>query len=125
MGSEESDEDDQQPAELSEWNCYMQVPITSALKKENPLLWWKVCLFVYTENLTNIQTQKNALEYPAFARMAKDYLAIPATSTSVERLFSSSKHICTATRSALKAETITMAMSVKHWLRSGLISMDV
>jgi hypothetical protein len=65
--------------------------------------------------------QENALEFPAYASMAKDYLAMPATSTNVERLFSSSKHICRATRSALKAETISQAMSVKHWLRSGLI----
>jgi len=44
----------------------------------NPLLWWK----------------KHATEFPTIARMARDYLAIPATSVSVERVFSKSRHIC-------------------------------
>lgn len=35
--------------------------------------------------------------------MARDFLAIPVTSTSVERVFSRSRHICTDVRSSLQA----------------------
>ena len=49
-------------------------------------------------------------------------LAIPAVSVSVERLFSSSRLLCTDVRSLLKAETITKAMCTKEWLREGVVA---
>lgn len=52
--------------------------------------------------------------------MARDYLAIPATSVSVERIFSKSRHICQDLRSSLRAETVKQALLTKCWLRSGL-----
>ena len=55
--------------------------------------------------------------------MARDYLAIPATSVSVERVFSKSRHICTDLRSSLKAETVTQALLTKAWIHSGLFEM--
>jgi hypothetical protein len=55
------------------------------------------------------------------AYMSRDYLAIPATSISVERLFSTSRHLCTDVRNSLKAETITQSMCAKHWIRQGLL----
>lgn len=53
--------------------------------------------------------------------MSRDYLAIPATSISVERLFSISHHLCTDVWNSLKAETITQSMCAKHWIRQGLL----
>jgi hypothetical protein len=53
--------------------------------------------------------------------MARDFLAIPATSISVERVFSKSRHICTDLRSSLKAETISEALLSKVWIKSGLL----
>lgn len=55
--------------------------------------------------------------------MARDYLAIPATSISVERVFSKSRHICSDLRSSLKEDTIKMALLTKEWIRSGLFEM--
>jgi len=73
----------------------------------NPLLWWKI----------------HATEFPTIALMARDYLAIPATSVSVEHVFSKSRHICTDLRSSLKESTIKMALLTKVWIRSGLFEM--
>jgi hypothetical protein len=55
--------------------------------------------------------------------MARDYLAIPATSVSVERVFSKSRHICSSLRSSLKEDTIKMALLTKVWIRDGLFEM--
>lgn len=73
----------------------------------NPLLWWKIY----------------AAEYPTLARMVWDYLAIPAMSVSVERIFSKSRHICSNLRSSLKEESIRMALLTKAWIQSGLFEM--
>ncbi|KAL1939855.1 hypothetical protein VTO73DRAFT_9555 [Trametes versicolor] len=74
----------------------------------DPLSWWK----------------KHAVSFPVIARMARDFLAIPATSVAVERLFSKSRHLCTDVRASLRALTITEAMCVKYWIRSGLLSIQ-
>ncbi|KIL56765.1 hypothetical protein M378DRAFT_37370, partial [Amanita muscaria Koide BX008] len=58
----------------------------------------------------------HATEFPIISRMARDYLAIPATSVSVERVFSKSRHICSNLRSSLKEKTITMALLTKVWI---------
>ncbi|KAF5378354.1 hypothetical protein D9615_002986 [Tricholomella constricta] len=70
-----------------------------------PLLWWK----------------HNEREFPIIAKMARDFLAIPGTSVSVERLFSKSRHICTDLRSSLKARTIMQSLLTKVWIKSGLL----
>jgi len=64
-----------------------------------------------------------ATEFPILAQMARDFLAIPATSVSVEQVFSKSRHICNSLRSSLKEKTITMALLTKVWIRSGLFEM--
>ena len=67
--------------------------------------------------------QVHATEFPTIAQMARDYLAIPATSVSVEQVFSKSQHICRNLRSSLKEKTITMALLTKVWIWSGLFEM--
>ena len=91
----------------------------------NPLLWWKVStLFIQLYPFIIIICFKmHASEFPIIAQMAWDYLAIPATSVSVERVFSQSRHICNNLRSSLKEKTITMALLTKVWIRSGLFEM--
>lgn len=59
--------------------------------------------------------------FPTVARMARDFLPIPATSVSVERVFSKSRHICTDLRSSLRAETVREALLTKVWIRNGLL----
>ncbi|EIN07766.1 hypothetical protein PUNSTDRAFT_70285, partial [Punctularia strigosozonata HHB-11173 SS5] len=61
--------------------------------------------------------------FPILSRMARDFLAIPATSVSVERVFSKSRHICSDLRSSLRAETIQQALLTKVWIRSGLLNL--
>ena len=53
------------------------------------------------------------------ARIAHDILAIPGVSISVERLFSSSKHTLSDSRSSLTAESASKTVVAKEWLRRG------
>ncbi|KAF7351928.1 HATC-domain-containing protein [Mycena venus] len=82
----------------------------SAFKNYNgdrnaPLTWWK----------------EHEHEFPIISRMARDFLAIPGTSVSVERLFSSARHLCHESRSSLKPSTISEAMLTKMWIKDGLL----
>ena len=65
-----------------------------------------------------------APRFPTIACMARDYLAIPGTSVSVEHTFSKSRHICTDLRSSLKARTVREALLTKTWIRAGLFKMN-
>ena len=70
-------------------------------RNEDVLLWWKL----------------NANIYPNLSRMARDYLAIPATSTSSERLFSGGKHLISDTRACLSPSSIQACQCLKSWLK--------
>ncbi|KAF7362862.1 Dimer-Tnp-hAT domain-containing protein [Mycena venus] len=72
---------------------------------DGPLLWWK----------------EFAHHFPVVARMARDFLAIPGTSVSVERLFSKSRHLCHEAQGSMKAETIMKAMLTKMWIKAGYL----
>jgi hypothetical protein len=47
--------------------------------------------------------------------MARDYLAIPATSAPAERIFSSASDVITQDRARLAANTIRALMCLKYW----------
>jgi hypothetical protein len=68
--------------------------------------------------LTNLN-QTHALDYPVLARIAQDILAIPGVSISVERLFTSSKHTLSDTRSSLTAVSASKTVVTKEWLKKG------
>ncbi len=53
--------------------------------------------------------------YPSVSRMARDYLAIPASSASVEREFSDAKLLVTDRRCSLDSETIEAIKLLKSW----------
>jgi hypothetical protein len=53
--------------------------------------------------------------------MVRDFVAIPGTSVSVERLFSSARNLCHETRASMKSDTITEAMLTKMWIKAGLL----
>ncbi|KAF5366752.1 hypothetical protein D9758_006529 [Tetrapyrgos nigripes] len=79
-----------------------------------PLDWWK----------KHAKITEDTRGFLIISRIARDFLAIPGTSVSVERLFSSSRHLCSDLRSSMKAETTTLAMCAKVWLKSGLFEFD-
>lgn len=64
--------------------------VSSISLDSDPLLWWK----------------NNESTYPLIAKLAKHYLAIPATSVPSERVFSTAGDIVTASRSALTADNV-------------------
>ncbi len=111
------------PTESQEGDREMGEPLAEDILL-NPLLWWKVSMsFNLGFRNTSIGHQIHAPKFPIIARMARDYLAIPATSVSVERVFSKSRHICSNLRSSLKEDTVKMALLVKVWIQSGLFEM--
>ncbi|KIK81076.1 hypothetical protein PAXRUDRAFT_156942, partial [Paxillus rubicundulus Ve08.2h10] len=57
--------------------------------------------------------------FPVLSRIARDILAIPAVSISVERLFSSSKHTLSDSRLSLTAESASLMVISKEWLKLG------
>ena len=65
----------------------------------NPLEYWKL----------------HALKYPVLSFMARRYLAIPATSASIERIFSISSNIITKSRNRLEPETVRQIVLLKSW----------
>jgi hypothetical protein len=87
----------------------------------NALKWWKVSspLYFHSSLLTIIFLQIYANHFPVLACIARDVLAIPGVSISVERLFSSSKHTLSDTRSSLSAESASKTVVAKEWLKKG------
>jgi hAT family C-terminal dimerisation region len=63
------------------------------------LQWWK----------------QNAQAYPCLARIARDYLAIPATSAPAERVFSGGVDLVPDKRGSLDEETIRMSLCLDSW----------
>ena len=53
--------------------------------------------------------------YPNLSRMASDYLAIPATSVPVERLFSEAGLLITERRNHLNVDTIRSCVCLDSW----------
>ncbi|KAJ7716962.1 hypothetical protein DFH07DRAFT_682253, partial [Mycena maculata] len=57
---------------------------------------------------------------PFMARVARDILAIPGVSISVECLFSSVKHTLLDACLSMTAETAAVDIVMKEWLKSGI-----
>ncbi|EXX64062.1 hypothetical protein RirG_146400 [Rhizophagus irregularis DAOM 197198w] len=60
----------------------------------------------------------NESQYPHLAAMARDYLAIPATSVPIERAFSGGTDLVTQKRCSLSPETIKACMCLKSWWKN-------
>lgn len=82
---------------VDELQVYLTLPTIDGQIK--PLEWWKI----------------NELQYPNLARMARDYLAIPATSVPSEQCFSISKNLITNNRNRLLGKTTRACICLKSW----------
>ena len=56
-------------------------------------------------------------KYPVLAAMARDFLAVPATSAPSERAFSLGRQVVSTWRHALEADTIQQIMCLKAWMK--------
>ena len=65
------------------------------------------------QNYTNgKRLVSNSIKYPTLVQLAKQYLAIPASSVPSERAFSAAGHIANERRSCLLPDSITMLVLV-------------
>jgi len=69
--------------------------------KDDPLAWWKA----------------NEGSYPTVSRLARDKLALLATSAASEQAFSSAGHVVSELRCSLETSTITNLMVMQGLLR--------
>ena len=60
--------------------------------------------------------------YPIMAKIARDVLAIPATTVDMEREFSIAADLATSKRSSMSAEQIRQLMCLKSWIEGGLFN---
>lgn len=87
----------------NEYNAYISLSLAD--ENTNSLEWWKA----YQPN------------FPNLSRMARDYLAIPATSVPSEQCFSIGKNLITDKRNCLAGKTIRACMCLRSWWSTDLI----
>lgn len=87
----------------NEFKIYLSLPLCD--EDTDPLTWWK----------------SNQLQFPTLSNMARDYLAIPATSVPSEEIFSLGKNLITDKRNRLAGKTIRVCLCLKSWWTGGLI----
>ena len=75
-----------------ELSRYIEGPLCD--RKSDPLNWWK----------------ENEMNFPNIAKLAKTYLAIPATSVPSERVFSKAGEIVSARRASIKSKNVDMIL---------------
>ncbi len=81
--------------EMTEAELYLQAETIS--EDSNPLQWWK----------------SNQSSYPTLAQFARKYLALPGSTASAERLFSTAGVICTDQRTRLSARLLKALVLLK------------
>lgn len=88
------------------WELELNNYITSlrAPKDTNVLQWWK----------------SNTYLYPTIAKMARDYLCIPATSVPCERIFFEAGNVITVKRCSLSKERAIAQICINAWMKSKL-----
>ena len=85
------------PTHASELDRYLALQED---EETDPLLWW----------------QAHAKEYPNVSNMARDYLAIQATSVPSEQAFSIAGNTISKTRNCLLPETARACFCMKSWI---------
>jgi len=88
--------------DVDQVDLYFELEIVQP--SENPLLFWRL----------------NSDRLHKLTELAKRYLGMPATSASVERLFSIAGSIIRARRASMKIETAEKLLCYQEWLKKGL-----
>jgi hypothetical protein len=78
-------------------------------KNIDPLIYWK----------------NNSYKFPILSILARRYLAIPATSASIESTFSIGNNIITKSRNRLKSETVKQLVLLKSWKIKDLKELEI
>lgn len=91
-----------------ELKAFLEAPLVPfrALTDAGVIRWWK----------------DHSIMYPTLARMARDFLAIPGSSTASERQFSSARHIGTDFRNRLSPTMFEAVQLLKGGYKAGVIS---
>ena len=84
------------PEASSEVEAYLAAGSTSSTD-DQPLTFWKA----------------NATKYPKLSRVAKKFLAVPATSAPIERIFSHARNILQANRAHLLPKNFEQLLLLK------------
>lgn len=71
---------------------------------QDPINWWK----------------SHSAKLPQLSLMARDYLAIPGTSTSSEPAFSGGRRLITDTRTRLSDSSVRSCICLKNWIDKGV-----
>jgi hypothetical protein len=102
--AEDADDDDPR----KELRAYLESPLEPfrTLSDSGVIVWWR----------------DHSVIYPTVSKMARDYLAIPASSTASERQFSSGRHIGTDFRNRLSPEMFEAVQVLKGGYKAGVIS---
>ena len=99
-GEESETEQSILPSPQSEVDKYLalpQLPLQRNGKDTNPLDWWKI----------------HSNQFPHLAKMARQFLAMPASSASPERLFSAAGKMHDGQKKNTKEDTLSLQLEVK------------
>lgn len=66
----------------------------------------------------------NAGKWKCLSKMAKDFLAIPATSASSERSFRTGRDLLGLNRQSMHSNTMEACICLRSWFRAGLITVE-
>ena len=78
-----------------------KVPIHRS-EQFNILAWW----------------QMSSVEYPTLSRMARDILAVPASTVASESAFCTGSRVLSDFRSRMTAETVEALVCLQDWIRA-------
>lgn len=90
----------QERNELTELELYLNEPVE--IPKTEPLVYWR----------------SNQNRFKTLAKMARDFLAIPAASVPIEQVFSQAGDLITKKRNRLGQQTIKEIMCLNSWFDS-------
>lgn len=68
-----------------------------------------------------IHSQEHAHHFPTLAKLARNYLAISATSCACERTFSAAADICTPSRGSMLPKTMERLAGSQAWMEEGIV----